>query len=162
MNKRVYKVQLALLREIDKYSELLSEREASSDWEKLHLSSVSRIGTLLALKRGIDKDLAAISCTCHDYGRIITGKEENHAENGYPKVKDFLEKLDVLSSEELETVAIAVKNHSKKGEVGSPLEELVKDADIIDLYLYEIPLKREDQIKRLENLLEEGVLTNIL
>ena len=155
-------MQLALLREIDKYSELLSEREASSDWEKLHLSSVSRIGTLLALKRGIDKDLAAISCTCHDYGRIITGKEENHAENGYPKVKDFLGKLEVLSSEELEIVAIAVKNHSKKGEVGSPLEELVKDADIIDLYLYEIPLKREDQIKRLENLLEEGVLTNIL
>ena len=35
-------------------------------------------------------------------------------------------------------------------------------SDIIDLYLYEIPLKREDQIKRLENLLEEGVLTNIL
>ena len=158
MNKKIYKVQIALLREIDKYSEMLPEREASSDWEKLHFSSTARIGTLLAVKRGIDKDLAAIACSCHDYGRIITGKEKNHAENGYPKVKDFLSKLDILSEGELKAIAAAVKNHSKKGEVGSPLEELVKDADIIDLYLYGVPLKRQDQINRLNSLLKEGIL----
>ena len=158
MNRKIYKVQRALLREIDKYSELLSEREASSDWEKLHMASVARIGTLLALKRGVDKDLATIACSCHDYGRIITGKEKNHAENGYPKIEEFLKSLNVLSEEEIEAVTVAVKNHSKKGEVGSPLEELVKDADIIDLYLYGISLKREDQINRLNSLLKEGIL----
>lgn len=152
MVKRLFKLQRALLREIEKYEKIVEHRDKPIDWERVHMASCARIGYLLAEERGVDTDLASFACTVHDYGRIISGKQEGHAEFGYLPVKDFLDRTQMLTEEEIEEIAFAVKNHSKKGEVGSPLEEIVKDADVIDFYQYGYGFSRPEQEERFKGL----------
>lgn len=151
---RLLKLQSALLKEIDKYEEEIPERDQPGDWERVHISSCAKLGYLFGEKRGVDPELAAIACACHDYGRIITGKQQGHAEAGYEPVKEFLRKTELFEQEEIEQIAIAVKNHSNKSEVGSPLEEIVKDADVLDFHQYGYKMPRKEQQDRLERLLK--------
>lgn len=53
-------------------------------------------------------------------------------------VQEFLKNLEpkLFTDDEIAQIALAVKNHSKKGEVGTKLEETVKDADVLDFYQY--------------------------
>lgn len=150
---RLLAFQSILLAEIDKYDKLISERDYPIEWEKVHISSCAKIGYLLARERNVDPELAAAACACHDYGRIITGKQSGHAEAGYESIQVLLRKSGLYSAHEIEMIATAVKNHSKKSEVGSPLEEIVKDADVLDFYQYGYDMRRKEQQDRLEKLL---------
>ena len=84
---RLLKLQELLLREIEKYEKLVTERDQPIDWERIHMASCARVGYLLAQRRGIDPELASFACAVHDYGRIVTGKQKGHAEAGYIPVK---------------------------------------------------------------------------
>ena len=151
--KKILRLQSALLKEIDKYEELIPERDHFIDWERVHISSCAKIGYMLAEERGVDPILAAAACSCHDYGRIITGKQAGHAEAGYEPVKKFLKGTGIFDDDEIDQIATAVKNHSKKSEIGSPLEEIVKDADVLDFHQYGYATARQEQQDRLEKLL---------
>jgi len=151
---RLQKLQSALLKEIDKYEELIPERDQPGDWERIHISSCAKLGYLMAEKQGTDPILAACACACHDYGRIITGKQAGHAEAGFETIKAFLRETGLFAEEEIEQIAAAVKNHSNKSEVGSPLEEIVKDADVLDFHQYGYEMPRKEQQDRLERLLK--------
>ena len=155
--KKILRLQSALLKEIDKYENLIPERDHFIDWERVHISSCAKIGYMLAEERGVDPILAACACACHDYGRIITGKQSGHAEAGYQPVQEFLRKTELFSDDEISQIAVAVKNHSKKAEVGTPLEEIVKDADVLDFYQYGYEMSRKEQQDRLETLLGHKV-----
>ena len=155
--KKILRLQSALLKEIDKYEKLSPERDHFIDWERVHISSCAKIGYMLAEERGVDPILAACACACHDYGRIITGKQSGHAEAGYQPVQEFLRKTELFSDDEISQIAVAVKNHSKKAEVGTPLEEIVKDADVLDFYQYGYEMSRKEQQDRLETLLGHKV-----
>ena len=160
--KIILRLQSAMLKEINYYETTVKERSHYIDWERVHMVSCATIGYHLALKRGVDPILAAAACTCHDYGRIITGKQTNHANNGYQPVESFLRKTKLFNEEQIEQIAIAVKNHSKKEEVGSPLEEVVKDADVLDFYQYGFKFATEAQKKRVESLLGHPVDVEIV
>ena len=151
--KKILRLQSALLKEIDKYEKLVTERSHFIDWERVHIISCAKLGYLMAEERGADPVLASAACACHDYGRIITGKQEGHAEAGYLPVQEFLKKTDLFSDEEIRQIAVAVKNHSKKAEKGSLREEIVKDADVLDFYQYGYEMPRKEQQDRLEKLL---------
>jgi|SRR5665648_74967 len=153
--KKILGLQSELLKEIDKYENIVEERDHFIDWERVHISSCAKLGYLLAEKRGFDPVLAACACAVHDYGRIITGKQEGHAEAGYLRIKEFLERTTLFNEKDIDQISLAVRNHSKKAEVGSPLEEIVKDADLMDLYQYGYEIKRQDQKARLDTLLSE-------
>lgn len=155
--KKILRLQSALLKEIDKYEKLVPERSHFIDWERVHISSCAKLGYLFAEERGVDPILAACACAVHDYGRIITGKQENHAEVGYEPAMEFLRETGLFEEDEIQQMGIAVKNHSKKSEVGSPLEEIVKDADVLDFYQYGYGFAREEQKIRLERLLGREV-----
>ena len=155
--KKILRLQSALLKEIDKYEKLVPERDHFIDWERVHISSCAKIGYMMAEKRGVDPVLAACACACHDYGRIITGKQSGHAEAGYEPVQEFLKGTELFSEDEIQQIATAVKNHSKKSEIGTPLEEIVKDADVLDFYQYGYEMPRKEQQDRLEKLLGHKV-----
>lgn len=155
--KKILRLQSALLKEIDKYEKLVPERDHFIDWERVHISSCAKIGYMMAEKRGVDPVLAACACACHDYGRIITGKQSGHAEAGYEPVQEFLKGTELFSEDEIQQIATAVKNHSKKSETGTPLEEIVKDADVLDFYQYGYEMPRKEQQDRLEKLLGHKV-----
>ena len=89
---RVLQVQLAMMRVIDFQSdlEIKGGREQPLDWERIHMVSCSRTAQFLAQLRGVDQELAACAGAVHDFGRIITGKAENHAEVGFVPVQRFL------------------------------------------------------------------------
>lgn len=139
----------------DKYEELVPEMRSLHRRERVHIVSCAKIGYMMAEKRGVDPILAAAACACHDYGRIIIGKQAGHAEAGYIPVQEFLKKTGLFSDEEIAQIAVAVRNHSKKEEIGSPLEEIVKDADVLDFYQYGYDVARRSQQDRLENCWEE-------
>ena len=145
----------ALLHEIDKYENVIPEEEKDypTNFERLHISSCARIGYLMGEERGVDPDLAAAACAMHDYGRIITGKQADHAEVGYLPAMEFLRGTELFTEEEVQQIGIAVRNHSKKSEVGSPLEEIVKDADCLDFHQYGYEMPREEQKQRLRDML---------
>ena len=155
MNK-VMKIQGMLFDEIDRYAELIPERDATPIYEKIHAVGSGKIGYILGLQRGLDPDLAAIVASCHDYGRIVTGKQEGHAEAGYGPVRDFLRGTGLLTDEEVEIVAKATKNHSRKSEVGTAYEEIAKDADVLDFHQYGYEMPRQEQQDRLYALLDSG------
>lgn len=156
--KRLFKLQADLLREIDKYEKIVpdSERDYPCDWERIHVVSCAKIGLMMAQERGVDPVLAAAACSCHDFGRIINGKQEDHAEFGFVPVQKFLKKTGIFEEKEIEQIAIAVRNHSRKDVVGEPLEEIVKDADVLDFYQYGYDMYKKSQTDRLEKLLEKN------
>lgn len=152
---RIFKVQVRLLKKIAEFENESMERDEPLDWERVHLISCGKIGQILAIKRGADPELAAIACSVHDYGRIVTGKQKNHATHGYEPLKKFLTDCGCFSPEEIEVLAQAAKNHSNKSEIGALIEEIVKDADVLDCHQYGLLLEREEQNRRLEKVLNE-------
>ena len=156
--KRLLGLQSQLLREIEKYEKLVPERDKLIDWERVHMASSARLGYLLAQARGVDAELASCACAVHDYGRIVAGKQEGHAEAGYLPGKEFLKRTELFTEDEIEQMALAIKNHSKKSEIGTPIEEIVKDADVIDYYQYGFGFSREEQRLRYEKLMSSEKL----
>lgn len=154
--KRLLRLQSLLLREIEKYEALVPERDKFIDWERIHMVSCARLGYLMAQARGVDPELASCACAVHDYGRIITGKQEGHAEAGYLPGMEFLRNTGLFAEEEIDQIGLAIKNHSKKAEVGTPIEEIVKDADVIDFHQYGMGFSREEQKIRYEKMLDQN------
>ena len=153
--RKLENMLFALLGEIDKYENVIPENEKDypANFERLHISSCARIGYMFGQERGVDPDLAAAACAMHDYGRIITGRQHDHAEVGYLPAMEFLRGTELFTEEEVQQIGTAVKNHSKKSEVGSPLEEIVKDADCLDFHQYGYEMPREEQKQRLRDML---------
>jgi len=52
-------------RTLDELAKLPIERDYPLIWEKAHATSCSNFGRLLALRVGIDTELAAIACLLH-------------------------------------------------------------------------------------------------
>jgi uncharacterized protein len=146
---RVYELQCTLLKLIEALGDS-PERDETMEWERLHMASSARLAWLLALERGVDPELSAAAAAVHDFGRIISGCQSDHAEAGYGPVKSFLADLKMFTPEETEMIALAVKNHSNKTVVGTPIEEIVKDADVIDCYQYGMPFDRPEKKERYE------------
>ncbi len=157
MNKLMI-LQGMLLAEIEKYAKLHEENgvdlDYPIDWEKIHVISCAKLGYLMAEERGVDPILAASACAVHDYGRIITGKQANHAEIGYEPVMEFLRGTGLFTEEEVSEIGLSVKNHSNKSDIGTPLEEIVKDADVLDFHQYGYEMPRPEQQARLNRMLK--------
>lgn len=149
---RIFTLQQALLRFIEEHHDIDRTDAPSLDWERIHMISCAKVGYLLAAERGLDPVLSACACAVHDFGRILTGTQKNHGPAGALPVRDFLRGTGLFSEDEITSISIAVANHSKKGEVGTPLEELVKDADLIDYASYGQTFKRQEQTDRFARL----------
>jgi uncharacterized protein len=144
---RVYALQCRLLELIDRQA-AAAFRDETLDWEKLHAASCARLAWCLALDRDAEPELAAAAAAIHDIGRIITGRQAGHAEAGYEPARAFLADTGLFTPEEIDIVSLAVKNHSSKTVVGTPIEEIVKDADVIDCYQYGMPFDRPEKETR--------------
>lgn len=152
---RIFMIQSQLLDKIDEYANTGIKRDYPVAWEKIHMASCGKLGQLLANKRQVDPELATIACSLHDYGRIVTGKQANHGENGYAPLQIFLRECGGFTADEIEILAYAAKQHSNKKQIGTLLEEIVKDADVLDCYQYGQTLERPEQRERLKTVLAE-------
>ena len=144
---RFLKLQYALL-EVIASQEDTPERDETLYWETVHMASCGRTAWLLALERGVDPELPACAAVVHDYGRIITGVQKDHANAGFLPVQDFLKSTGLFTPAEIAKIAAAVKNHSSKTITGSDMDEIVKDADVIDCYQLGLPFDRPEKERR--------------
>ena len=102
------------------------KRDETLHWERIHLASSARIAKDMAVERGVNPELAAIATALHDMGRIVTGKQKDHAHQGSEPARELLEQLNLFSEEEIQLLTTAVYNHSDKDVIGSEIEEIVK------------------------------------
>lgn len=149
---RLYELQRAIYNVIDEYGDVDRSRGSSLEWERMHAVSCAKVGYLLAGERGLDPILSACACAVHDFGRVLTGIQEGHAEAGAEPARRFLLETGLFDPTEVEAIVLSVRNHSRKSETGTPLEELVKDADLIDYHSYGYPFRREEQQRRFERI----------
>ena len=132
-----------------------SEREMTLEFELGHAAGTARIAQFLAAKRGLDIEIAFILGVLHDYGRIMTGSKKDHARIGSNYVREYLTQSNSFTEDEIEVLVKAVANHSCKDEVGSPIEELIKDADVLDGFLAGRKPKKKESERRLREMFKE-------
>ena len=96
-----------------------------------HLRRVAEAARFLAGCRGVDQTLAAMAGWLHDFYADMTGDRPGHAHKGAVLAKEVLEILKVTTQEETDQVVAAVDHHSEKFLVHAPLDEVLKDADVV-------------------------------
>lgn len=141
--KRLNKILEMLFEEMNV---LINEgRELPVLWDVMHLYSSLQVAKILAMKRDLDLEIAAIAAALHDVAVVATKKTENHAKNGEKYVRQIIhdynqiitnDKLQITSNE-LEIIANSVAKHSEV-EIFSEdsYAELIKDVDSFDKYLH--------------------------
>ena len=123
-----------------------------------HLYGVSEYCALLALRRGLDPELAATSGMLHDIYQITAGTIEQHAVEGAVVAEGILRSLKAYSNEEIAVITTAISRHSKKRKFHEPYDELLKDADVLSHCLYntDYPPIEKDAARFERILLELG------
>ena len=122
----------------------------------VHLYGVSLAATIIAKKRGLDPELASIAAMLHDLHAYKSGSYEDHAHKGAALAKEILETLKLTNSTETETICSAIYHHDDKLVVDSPMDEVLKDADVIHHCMNDLSKQVKDKEKtRYESLCKE-------
>lgn len=127
----------------------------------VHLYGVSQACALLAIKRNENVELAVIAGMLHDIYSYANMDSQNHAHKGAELARDILNSLDIFSEEEKNSICMAIYSHSNKEVVHEPLDEILKDADVMQHVLYN-PLFdiKQNEEKRFCSLKRELNLEN--
>jgi len=121
-----------------------------------HLYGVSLAATMLAKKRGLDPELAAMAAMLHDMHAYKTGSYDDHAHKGADLAREILTELELTNPEETDLICSAIFHHDDKYAVDGPMDELLKDADVIHHTLNDTakPVKEKEQA-RYDRIMEE-------
>ena len=124
-----------------------------------HLYGVSLAATILAKKRGLDPELAAMAAMLHDLAAYESGSYDDHAHRGSDLAREILCGLGLTTEEETEAIAHAIYCHDDKAVTDGPLEELLKDADVIHHCLNDAskPVKEKEQARYAALMQELGL-----
>ena len=123
-----------------------------------HLHGVALAAAMLAKKRGENAELATMAGLLYAYK---SGSYDDHAHLGADYARKLLEKLAITTPEETDVVCSAIWHHVSKAEVDGPMDEILKDADVIDHSLSD-PTKevKAHEVARYAKLCEELGLAN--
>lgn len=122
----------------------------------VHLYGVSLAAAMIAKKRGLDPELASIAAMLHDLHAYKSGSYEDHAHKGAALAKEILETLKLTNSAETETICSAIYHHDDKLVVDSPMDEVLKDADVVHHCMNDLSKPVKDKEKaRYESLCKE-------
>jgi uncharacterized protein len=130
----------------------------------LHLNGVSLAATLLAEKRGLDSELAAMAGLLHDMAAYRSGSYDDHAHRGADYARDVLRAMGETTEDEIDQICSMIYHHDDKQIIDSPLDEVLKDADVIHHCFNDLSKPVKDKEKaRFNALIEElGLATEPL
>ena len=113
----------------------------------IHLYGVSQASALLAKKRNENVELAVIAGMLHDVYAYVTMDVIEHAHKGAKMAKEILESLQLFTADEIHLIYKAIYYHSDKEWVHGALDEILKDADVMQHMLYNplLSVKRQEQ-----------------
>ncbi len=97
----------------------------------IHLYGVSLAATILAEKRGLDSELSSMAAMLHDLYAYKSGSYDDHAHKGAELARSILEELQLTDEEETDIICSAIYHHDDKHVVDGPMDEVLKDADVI-------------------------------
>ena len=119
-----------------------------------HLHGVALAAAILAKKRGENAELATMAGLLHDLWAYKSGSYDDHAHLGAEYARKVLGEL--TTPEETDIICSAIYHHDGKAEVDVPMDETLKDADVIDHSLAD-PTKevKEHEKERFASLCEE-------
>ena len=123
----------------------------------LHLYGVSQACALIALKRGENVELAVMAGMLHDIYSYAKMDIKDHAHKGAILAREILESLQITNSVETEMICNAIYTHSEKESVHSDFNEVLKDADVFQQYLYNpvVEILAPEKKNRYESLKRE-------
>lgn len=123
----------------------------------LHLYSTSQFATMLAINKKLNIELCAIAAILHDISLYAFNSGHlNHASESGKIARDIVEESALFTDEEVEIIVHAIEKHSNKQcKLDGLYAEVLKDADVLSHYLYNvnIPIPEQDKV-RLYYLLE--------
>ncbi|ERJ11344.1 HD domain-containing protein [Haloplasma contractile] len=166
--KRLNRILALLLKDMKDLND--EGRELPIRWNIMHMYSSVQIAKLLAFKRGINTELAAIAAALHDIGVVKTKKRKDHAQAAKPFVYEYLnlynsqfgDKLGEITEEEIELIVTAIVKHSEKEKIDEhPFIELLKDVDSVDRYLHGV-ITKSDHLNRCKRVTRELNLESII
>ena len=150
---------MSRLKELRKY--INKELNKMDDEDKrisavAHLYGVSLAATMIAKKRGLDPEIASMAGMLHDLHAYKTGSYDDHAHKGAELARKILGKLDITNEVETEMVCSAIYHHDDKLVTDSPMDEVLKDADVIHHCMNDLSkdIKEKEQT-RFKNLCDE-------
>ena len=147
------------LKELRKYVD--QELEKMPDPEKrigavAHLYGVSLAATMLAKKRGLDPELASMAAMLHDLYAYENGSYDDHAHKGAELAREVLSTLGLTTAEETEAICSAIYHHDDKQVTDGPMDEVLKDADVVHHCMNDISKAVKDKEKsRYEAICQE-------
>lgn len=125
-----------------------------------HLYGVSLAATMIAKKRGLDPEIAAMAAMLHDLHAYKTGSYDDHEHLGAELARKILGKLELTDEAETEMICSAIYHHGDKLTVDSPMDEVLKDADVIHHCMNDLSKQvKEKEQARFEKLLKEFGMT---
>ena len=143
--RRIVDAELNPMEDIDKHNGAIN-----------HLYGVSLAATMIAKKRGLDPELAAMAAMMHDLAAYKSGSYEDHAHRGAELAREILGELGLTDEKETETICSAIYHHDDKLTVDGPMDEVLKDADVIHHCMNDLSKAVKDKEKaRFEALCRE-------
>jgi len=132
-------------------------RRQESPWGYVHLYGVSATCVLLAKKRGLDPEMAAVCGMLHDISTYMTGDRSDHARRGAVEAERILTELGCFTPAEVALIRDAISRHADKDAVDGDMAEILKDADVLQPHLYNPGIESRFP-ERLKNTLAEMAL----
>lgn len=126
---------MSRIKELQKQVHSVLERIEDNDKRAkavAHLHGVALAAAMLALKRGEDAELASMAGLLHDLHAYKTGSYDDHARLGAESARQLLAELEITTPEETDIICSAIGHHDSKAVVDAPMDEILKDADVID------------------------------
>lgn len=123
------------------------EKDEARRHAYLHLYGVSQACALLALKRKENFELSVIAGMLHDIYTYANLDSQDHAHKGAEMARDILNSLSIFSDDEINLICVAIYNHSDKSMIHGPIDEILKDADVMQHILYNplFEIKKHEQ-----------------
>ena len=150
---------MSRLKELRKYvnKELNKMEDADKRTSAIaHLYGVSLAATMIAKKRGLDPEIASMAAMLHDLHAYKTGSYDDHAHLGAELARKILKKLELTNEAETEQICSAIYHHDDKLTVDSPMDEVLKDADVIHHCMNDLSKQvKEKEQARFEKLCNE-------
>ena len=125
---------MSRLKELRKYVDKVLNKMDDEDKRisaAAHLYGVSLAATMIAKKRGLDPEIASMAAMLHDLYAYKTGSYDDHAHKGAELARKILGKLELTDEAETEMICSAIYHHDDKLVTDSPMDEVLKDADVI-------------------------------
>lgn len=140
------------LKELRKYVD--NELNKMEDADKknsaiVHLYGVSLAAAMLAKKRGLNPELSSMAAMLHDLHAYKTGSYDDHAHKGAELAGSILRELKLTDEHETDIICSAIYHHDDKLVVDSPMDEVLKDADVIHHCMNDLskPVKEKEQAR---------------